>query len=620
MFHALKHAVGLLLLGSLFYATGYLIEAIGRRFEIPALGPFLVRVALGTIAWIYLLFGLACIGWFRAEVALPLAGVAIAAAVARAALSTGVPLSTMRRLRANWSVAHFATGCLVCAAPGLILVAFFFRNLSPHIGWDDNVYHLTLPKLYLAHGGFRSVPFNVYSNWPHNVELLYGLAMMLGDHVLAKLVHTLFLALVLVAVFRICRQHTSRSTAILATLLVLGNQVLVFEASRAYVDIAFAFFFLIAVICAADHLRSGRNASLLMSGTCCGALAGTKLSGLAGFACVLALIVFARPSWDPKRLVRIGMWLGLPTALLALPWYVKTYLYTGNPIYPFWFRVLGGIEWNATLARQFLDWQHSIGMGRSFYDYLALPARVVLQGAPGYAHFDGQIGTFWIIAVPLSILVSCRANAVRPYLLCAAGYFLLWAFSSQQMRFLIAVLPLLAVATALAVGWIADSLASPVRTGLNAALLAGTCAVVTPALYPVCERAWATATKLVRQGPSGRRSVIPEGYAFINHSTPRTSKLMLLNVNHGFFLDREYIADSFFEASQMNSILSQAKTQAELSAVLSNLAVTHVYVRRVDRGIPYPGLLWSFLRNDHRARLAYSCSQGRCSLYELRRD
>jgi hypothetical protein len=621
MTFALMHAAGLAALASLFYATGYLLQTVIRGLEIAALGTVVVRIALGTIVWMYLLFGFASVGWFRALPVLPFAFAVLATAVARVALLPEAgPRAWLRRLRAGPDqLSRVVQGFFLGVVPALILSAIFVHTLSLRIGWDDDTYHLTLPKLYLAHGGFRRIAFNVYSHWPHNVELLFGLAMMLHDYVLAKLLHTLFLALVVVAVFRLSRQHASGGAALLGSLLVLGNDVVLFEAERAYIDIAFAFFFLAAIAGAVEFSREGRGRALVMSGVCCGTLAGTKLSGLAGLACVLVLVLSARPlRLGHERLIFVAARLGLPTLLLALPWYAKSYLYTGDPLYPFLSRHAGGSEWSASLGQQFFDWQRSIGMGRSLLDYLALPLRVVRDGGRGYDHFGAQVGMFWLLAVPLSMAVSFRSRVVRPYLLCAGAYFVLWAFSSQQTRFLIAVLPPLAIATALSVDWIANHIpAGNGRRSFWLMLAIGACVALVPSFQPSLERALDEAKNLVSHGPADRSSVIPEGYAFIDAKTAPDATIMLLNTNHGFFLDREYIADSFFEASQMNAVLSKARSADDLSAILRRLGVTHLYVSQAGWGISYPRLLWRFLRDPRRARLAYQCRQKNCSLYQL---
>ena len=40
-------------------------------------------------------------------------------------------------------------------------------------------------------------------------------------------------------------------------------------------------------------------------------------------------------------------------------------------------------------------------MGRDAVDYLLLPWRVILEGGRGYDHFDGELGAFWIVVLPV---------------------------------------------------------------------------------------------------------------------------------------------------------------------------------------------------------------------------
>ena len=598
----LTHLAALFALALLFYATGYLIEAL-KRIELPSLGSTVTRIAVGSVAWSYVLFGLASSGGYRPWVALPLALATLAAAAVKAAL---------RGLHPRLPEAPSVAFTWMVLPPAAICAAMFLQALSPEIGWDCNTYHLTLPKLYLARGGFQLVPFNVYSHWPQNVELLYGLAMMLQDYVLAKLVHTLFLGLLLVAVYRICSQHGSPSAALAACLLVLANDVLLFEAPIAYVDIAFGFYLLAAAACVADYLRTGRISVLVLGGFFCGALAGTKLSGIAGIAAVGSMLLLPElQRFELRRLARAALALGVPALLLALPWYVKSFVYTGNPVFPMLYDRLGGIEWSPELNRQFFHWQHSIGMGRSLTDYLLLPWRVVVEADRGYARFDGRLGPFWLAAVPFSIVVARWAHAARPYLVCAGVYFVLWAASSQQLRFLIAVLPLLAIATAIAFDHVADRIvAAPARRSVRAAFFLAAC--LTAALV-----AWPRLGGPLAAPALPPSAVVPEAYAFVNARTDLRAKLLLINTNHGFFLDRAYIADSFFEAPQTSHAIAPARSEQELVAILRRLGVTHVYVDGDRPGPRYPPWLGDCLDDPRWFTRVFECRSAPCAVYEI---
>jgi hypothetical protein len=64
--------------------------------------------------------------------------------------------------------------------------------LYPSVSWDADTYHLGVPRLWLDHGGFREIPFNVYSNWPLATELLFSMDLMARGLVSSRLLHCFF--------------------------------------------------------------------------------------------------------------------------------------------------------------------------------------------------------------------------------------------------------------------------------------------------------------------------------------------------------------------------------------------------------------------------------------------
>ena len=362
------------------------------------------------------------------------------------------------------------------ALVSLLIVPFYLLTLDPEVSWDADVYHLTLPRLFIAHGGFRSVPFNVYSHWPLGAELLYAVAMLAKDYVLAKLVHFAFGAATLYAIAVGCREFhrgvaaplahrgvaaplAHRGVAApLAALLFLANPVVLTELHVAYVDLAYAFFFTAGFLFAlrATAGEGDGAAHWLLAGICCGVVAGLKVTGIVaaavvGSLAVPSLVAAYRSGLLGSVVGTLALRFVLPVLVLWLPWLVKAWLGTGNPVYPFGYALFGGIEWSSGLAIQFSQWQSSIGMGRDVLDYILLPMRVILEGGVDYPHFDGRIGAFWIVVLPLALALGMRTRLVRCALLVSGLYFVVWAFSSQQMRFLVPILPLLAMAGAIAI-------------------------------------------------------------------------------------------------------------------------------------------------------------------------
>jgi hypothetical protein len=105
------------------------------------------------------------------------------------------------------------------------------------------------------------------------------------------------------------------------------------------------------------------------------------------------------------------------------------------------------------------------------------------------------------------------------------------------------------------------------------------------------------------------RAAVPALDRMINGLLPRNARLLLVSTNHGFFKQREFLADSFFEASQINALLVEpSRTREELRARLGSKGITHVVRGRFPNG---RGPLLDALLGDNRyARLLYTSPDG----------
>lgn len=618
MTYAATHLAGLAVLLAAFVGAGAAIEGIAGSPRTTGEWAGFTRVIIGITAWLIVLFACAALGLLEKAPLVTAVGATAAFAIVTAWRNGKSHVDALRDfIRTPTNV-----GRVAFVGPAIVLISLLFVSLTPVVGWDDRVYHLTLPRIYLEHGGFRRIPFNVYSNWPLNAELLYALAMLVHDYVLAKLIHLAFLALTIFATYRLASRHAFPLAGSIAASLLLANPVLLDEARFAYIDLAFAFFFFMAFVHACEHLDDRRITPLFLSGVCCGLVAGTKLTGAIAAPSVGILVIASRviPNrWAEFRgAVRdVALWLVLPAALLALPWYVRSYVYTANPFYPLFYDQFGGQEWTTELNRQLLDWQRSIGMGRGLLDYILLPVRVALQGATGYAHFDGRINPLWVLLVPFSATRIRSSPLVRRSLGMAAMYFAVWAATSQQARFLIPMLPFLAVAAGVAVAEVLDNVA-PGRSYQAIVSVTVGVALLWSARFVIRDGA-TDASQLLAHGFEVPGDVRNDTERFISEQLPADARLLLLNTNEGFFINREYVADSFFEASQINALLLQGEGGAiGISRRLRGMGITHVLFARRDWAIPYPPALGQFLGNSGLTQLVYKSEDGQYWLFQIR--
>jgi Dolichyl-phosphate-mannose-protein mannosyltransferase len=621
MAHVLAHALGMVAFAALLAAAGVVVQRLAPALRAWRGDTDLLSVVLGSVAWVALLFALAAAQALRPAV--------IWGAVL--VLGSGGLLVALRRPRPGPWKPEWTTVALTALAATVVL-SLFVADLVPDVGWDDSAYHLTVPRLWLEHGGFRRIPFNVPSNWPLSVELLYGLAMALQDYRLARLVHWFFLVCTLVLAHRFTRRLTGSGAAgSVAACLVLANPVVLFEAGQANVDIALAFFLLFGFVALERREELPPHAAVIAAGLCGGLAAASKISGMFVPMALVPVAWMQRAGRRRGREAFLGaatdtFWLAGLSLLVALPWYVKSYLQTGDPWYPALYPLLGGVEWSQDLHTALTAWNRSIGMGRAPSDYVLLPARVMLSSGWGYDRFHGPVSRSWVLWVPLAIAACRRSPTVARALVASAVYFVLWAAVRQETRYLIPILPLLAVAAAQAL-WLL--VLQPLGENAKAnGRVAGTWAAAAVLVAVQALLLW-SARGTIRQAVGAARSIVVEGRTseeaamtgterFIASALPAGSRLLLLNTNQGFFIRRDYVSDSFFEASQLNDLLWRDPSADGIRRTLASLGATHVLWFAKDWGIPYPSALLALLQDPRHVRVLHQAADGAFVLCELR--
>ncbi len=645
MLTTLAPFAGALLLLVAILAPGHLLArlwiGLDRRNPLVLL---LSELALGASAWVVVLFALASVGLYQRAVllVLVLAGVSCAVPAWRlrkrdeqtpgapaeaAAAADGVSIDDVSGQNAQETaasprlarVAEVALGVAVA----VILGALFIHTLRPDISWDTNVYHLTLPRLFLEHGGFYAVPQNVYSHWPLATQLLYGAALALQGPVTAKLVHFGFG----LATLGCLAVLTGRQAAAFAVALFLFNPVVLYEMRIAYVDLASAFFLSMALVAWKQAESSGSERMWRLIALCCGMLVAIKLNGLFGpISLLLALAVVtyrtrgtdAQPPQTARlTLRRSALVLGI-CFTFGVVWLLKSYLLTGNPVYPLFWETFGGPEWSAQLAEQHSRWQQSIGRGRDLTDYLLLPLRVITESDRGYDNFDGAISRVWLLALPVALLGAWRDRLSRVCVLTVLALFVSWSATSQQTRFLIPALALLSIASARELSHLLASVAANLRASIQLAAAAGLAVALFMASWVYVRQVPGLVGDLVIHGDQLPERVEHPVYRFIDDQLPKDARLLLLGTNHGFYVRRPFVADSFFEASQIIDRFRHLPDRAGAREELGRMGITHVLIDSRASQMPYPPSLSDALNDPAFSQPIHRSQDGRFIVAALR--
>ena len=559
------------------------------------------QMAIGAVTWIYVLFGLASVGLLRSE--------AVWATLGLFGVLLLIPRKAERAAMERVGGGLRLSGVFLSLIVGAIVIERFLQVISPGLAWDSTQYHLTVPRLWVENEGFRPIRFNRSSYLPLNVEMLFAMGLMLRDYVAAKIVHFLLGMLLLGAVYRLSRRYVAIPLALLASALTLANGVIFFELGTAYIDLGFALFVVVAFGYLLEALEQPNGgSSVWLAGVFCGAAAGAKVvyGFVPAFCLFLALLLLARRSMGPtRRAMRYSVAIALPTLLLALPWIIKALLYTGNPFYPGFYPLLGGPDWALELDRTFMEGVRANGMGRTFVDYLLLPIRVTLFGDWGTTAFDGRISPFWLLAVPLSLWWGRHRREVRLALGFSAIYFVIWALGIQQMRYLIPILPMLAFAAAVALGTRLEGVRPAYgKATMGAAILLVAATVATEHPYFRDGAGWSF-ERYPSKADELMDTATPTVFDFMNTELPRATYILFLNTNDGFFCEREYFADSSFDASYIAWYFAQFESIEEVDAAFDELGITHILFASAYWGIAYPDALSEYLQSPREVGIIF---------------
>jgi len=207
---------------------------------------------------------------------------------------------------------------------------------GPELSFDALWYHLTLPKLYLSFGKIRFIPGGLlyYSAAPQFTEMLYLAGLATNLAFFPKLIHFLFGVASIYIIYKLFRHFTDITKSLAVTLLIYSQLLVGWLSISAYTDLALLFYVLLGFLALVYWKNKVKGNWLIEAGLFFGIALSVKLTVSQLIASVLIAFVITRQKF--KDIFIFGFFSLIP----VLPWLVRSYLITGNPIYPYatsWF-------------------------------------------------------------------------------------------------------------------------------------------------------------------------------------------------------------------------------------------------------------------------------------------
>ena len=206
----------------------------------------------------------------------------------------------------------------------LLVILNVIGALTPEKGVDAIDYHLYFSKVYLQNQTMMlpARGSRLFSLFPHLVSLIYTLPISLDLTNVAQLTH-LWLGVLTAIVVGILTQSFIASL-IFYSLLTVGS-----ISRSAYSDFFVCYFLSLGILGIVGENKGDKRRTILLSGLMFGGALATKNQSLA----LLPLLIILWLLFRQKEIINLFKLLVI-SFLVPLPWYLRSTVITGNPLYP----------------------------------------------------------------------------------------------------------------------------------------------------------------------------------------------------------------------------------------------------------------------------------------------
>ncbi len=458
-----------------------------------------------------------------------------------------------------------------------IVINLFGAAVFPS-AWDALSVHLTIPKEWVSLGRIAEGPYyRLGGSLPHNIGILYVMALLIKDPILAKLIHFSFGILTAIGVYVLARKYFSQKIGLLAAVIFYTIPIVSWQSTTAYVDLGLTFYAFLAVYAFVNWISVKKNGWLLISAVMTGLSLGSKYTGFLWLG-ILALgiiingLVFRKEKWLVS--IRNLFLYAISAGLIGSFWYLRL---GKKPVLRFLNDMLRGLSWQKAFGA--VDIRPAIdSISDALVPYLLLPWDMTMHS--GSFHGIGGFGVVFIAFLPLLLLPRFRKHAVmKVVVFFSLLYLVAWAWSFPYKRGLISVLPLLSIAVSYIIIEMThlNAFFRRILGVLVVSVLAFQMLYLAPeGLSKVYQRMTVFVGLRSQEEYISRNEETYLPFKYINDNLPGEAKVWILNETRTFYCDREYVtvAPRIYDTQYVDKVLSRLKSSG----------ITHLFFKAdVDR-------------------------------------
>ena len=467
----------------------------------------------------------------------------------RAALQITVGIASVFSLPGIYFLwKDFLQNKLLFAVGAVMFIFLSASALLPPYAWDEQVYQIELLSRYLQNSSKAVLADNSYSAWPGFLQFFLLPGYACGGLNFPRLFNALLSVLLACSLFSVLRTYGGKNALVLTCAVVLSPLFFILNRS-VYAENTVALFLLSGFL-SLYRLRKMPEKAYLLAGIFAGIAVSVKLTAAGGAAALFCLACTDKKTRRHLMLFLAG------AVVSALPFYLRIWLDTGNPVYPFLANVFG-----TSSAVENCHYQ----LGSARYGMGPLYGTVFGWISVAFAGkiYDGVTSGIQYSVILLIIFCGFyfrrelfRRNHIRNILISLLIMYLFWGMTSQQSRFLFPICFLLTFLCAVCLRKLEKRLQRLFLVFLGCGIL------FTAELYPHirhCFISWKILPH-ARKSPLRFIGFAQQDNEFISlleaiGKTPRSSKILLLFEKRGLYIPRRHeIADPGFQEKYFTTL------------------------------------------------------------------
>jgi len=320
----------------------------------------------------------------------------------------------------------------------ILLIGCLHLSINP----DVLGYHWANATNYINDGKIIAYPYNIFSFFPQNAEMIYLWQFLLNSELSARLFNfAVTLTLVLLAAGFVQRILEARlgprraSWAAWFTLaLLIFTPMITWQSGTPKNDMMLALFSALAIYFTASALSKSNEEQFLgnaaapstaqnifLAGLFAGAAMGSKYTAapqvavLFGLILIHFLIIIKQPF--SKVFITLAIFVS-GTFFFSASWYVRNIILTHNPVYPFgdsYFPTKFHAEWHPEIAERYLHYSKVRGTITRRGDYFKK-----IMGSGIQSNTQGSLSPLFVLLTPVLFLVIAKKNHFFRYVFLAS--------------------------------------------------------------------------------------------------------------------------------------------------------------------------------------------------------